>query len=471
LVFSSVLFLLFFLPIVLALYFIIPASRRSWRNMLLLAASFIFYGCSGLKGLLLMTAMIITDYLAGLFAHEGYSRFVRRTALISACVVSLGLLGYFKYAGFLTENLSALGIPVKILNVALPVGISFFTFQGLSYVIDVYRGDAQVQKNPLSVALYISLFPQLVAGPIVRYTTVAEEIDSRRESLDEFAAGLTRFCFGLGKKVLLANAMAEIADDIFALPAGSLPAGTAWVGAAAYTLQIYFDFSGYSDMAIGLGRIFGFHFLENFNYPYIARSVTDFWRRWHISLSSWFRDYVYIPLGGNRCSALRRVLNLSIVWLLTGLWHGASWNFVFWGVWFLLFLLGEKYVWGKALDKMPAVFGHVYAMLIVILSWVFFRASDMGTAVVYIKSMLGFGSGVQSGSAVYYLLEYWPEWIAGIAACLPIKNALQKLLSRDGKLRRTIYIWAPKAIAAALLAVCYMKLVTGSFNPFIYFQF
>jgi alginate O-acetyltransferase complex protein AlgI len=472
LVFSSILLLLYFLPPVVAIYFLIPASWRSGRNILLLVASFVFYGCSGLKGLALMTVMIFADYTAGLFAHAGHSRLVRRTALISACVVSLGLLGIFKYAGFVTENLSALGLPVKIINVALPVGISFFTFQGLSYVIDVYRGDAEVQKNPLSVALYISLFPQLVAGPIVRYTTVEKEIYSRRESLDEVAAGLMRFCFGLGKKVLLANAMAEIADDIFALPAGALPAGTAWVGAAAYTLQIYFDFSGYSDMAIGLGRIFGFHFLENFNYPYIARSITDFWRRWHISLSSWFRDYVYIPLGGNRCATPRRVLNLVVVWLLTGLWHGASWNFVFWGIWFLLFLLGEKYLWGKALEKIPAVFGHVYTMFLVILSWVFFRASDMGTAVVYIKSMFGFGSGIQSGSGVYYLLEYWPEWIAGILACFPIKNVLQTELERPGGgLRRFIRIWAPPAIAAVLLVVCYMKLVTGSFNPFIYFQF
>ncbi len=471
-VFSSITFLAYFLPIVLIAYFIVPKSWRRYKNAVLLLSSLVFYACSGVRYLLLMLAVILTDYLCGLLCGLGRTRSIKKLGVIASVVISLGLLGWFKYAGFFSENLSALGLPIPVVSIVLPVGLSFYSFQGLSYVVDVYREQAAVQKNPCKVALYVALFPQLVAGPIVRYTTIAEEIDRRQENLTDFSEGLTRFCFGLGKKMLLANAMGEIADAVYGYAAATLPAGLAWIGALAYTLQIYFDFSAYSDMAIGLGRMFGFHFLENFNYPYISKTVTEFWRRWHISLSSWFRDYLYIPLGGNRCSRLKNIRNLTIVWLLTGLWHGASWTFVVWGAWFLVFLLGEKFLWGRILEKLPAPIRWGYTMLIVIISWVFFRSSSLTNAWAFLKSMLGLGGGIQASAAIYYLLEYWPEWICALIACMPVKQWLQSALERKGTpLCQALLIWGPKVLALILLLASYMKLVTGSFNPFIYFQF
>ncbi len=478
-VFSSVTFLLFFLPAVLALYYLTPPKFRSIKNFVLLTFSLIFYGCCGAKFLLLMLGVILIDYIGGLLAGINKesvfgikSSFVRKLGVWFAVLAGIGLLGYFKYAGFITENLALIGLPVPILEVTLPVGISFFTFQGLSYVIDVYRNDVKVQKNPLSVALYVSLFPQLVAGPIVRYSTVEDEIINRRETLADFSEGLCRFMFGFAKKMILANPMGEITDDVFVHSAEVLPAGLAWVGILAYTLQIYFDFSAYSDMAIGLGKMFGFHFLENFNYPYIAKNVNDFWRRWHISMSTWFRDYVYIPLGGSRCSKAKNVRNLIIVWLVTGIWHGASWNFIVWGLWFLIFLLGEKFIYGKLLDKLPTPIRWIYTMLIVIISWVFFRSPDLSYAASYIASMFGAGSGIMSASAVYYIVEYWPEWVIGIIACLPIRDYLKnKLEAKNTNISEAVLTLAPKLIALCLFAVSYIKLVTGSFNPFIYFQF
>ena len=325
-VFSSVSFLVFFLPCLLVLYFMVPRRYRGARNFILLAFSLAFYACGGPKFLLLMLLSIVINYCCGLLAGPKHRPTVRKAGVTLAAVLGLGLLGWFKYAGFFGEMLHALMPFIPVPQVTLPIGISFFTFQGLSYVIDVFRDAAAVQRNPLKLALYISFFPQLVAGPIVRYTTVADEIDERHESVSEFSAGAVRFLFGLAKKMLLANAVAQIADAAFSAVSPSV--ALAWLGAVAYTFQIYFDFSAYSDMAIGLGRMFGFHFLENFNYPYVSRSVTEFWRRWHISLSTWFRDYVYIPLGGNRCSRARNILNLFLVWALTGLWHGANWTFI-----------------------------------------------------------------------------------------------------------------------------------------------
>lgn len=357
-------------------------------------------------------------------------------------------------------------------QIVLPIGISFFTFQGLSYVIDVYRAEAACQRNPLCVALYVALFPQLVAGPIVRYSTVAREITKREETLSQFSQGVVRFLFGLGKKMLLANAMGEIADAVFVLPTDTMAASLAWVGAVAYTFQIYFDFSAYSDMAIGLGRMFGFHFEENFNYPYISRSVNEFWRRWHISLSTWFRDYVYIPLGGSRCSKGRNIFNLTVVWLLTGLWHGANWTFVLWGGWFLLLLLGEKFLWGGALERLPSPLRHIYTMLAVVISWVLFRSASLAYARGYLAAMLGFGGSGVDGQSVYLLLEYWPEWIACVIAALPVRNWLQEKLSAGETRHAALALeWAPKLAALALLGLSYIKLATGSFNPFIYFQF
>ena len=467
-VFSSLSFLIVFLPLLLAVYFLTPARFRRVRNLILLAFSLAFYGCAGLRFLPLMLVSIAINYIGGLLCGSG-RKAVRRIGVWSAAALGLALLGYFKYAGFFVRSVNALGASLTVPSITLPIGISFFTFQGLSYVVDVYRGDAAVQKNPLKVALYISLFPQLVAGPIVRYTTVAEEIDDRRESVSEFSAGAQRFCFGLGKKMLLANGIAAVADAAFGAAAPS--AAFAWLGAIAYTLQIYFDFSAYSDMAIGLGRMFGFHFLENFNYPYIADSVTDFWRRWHISLSTWFRDYVYIPLGGNRCRPARHIFNLFAVWFLTGLWHGASWNFVCWGLWYFLLLLGEKYVWGRALARCPAAVRHILAMLAVVLGWVLFRADGLTAAMAYLRAMFG-ANGAFSGQAVYYVLEYWPEWLLGLIAIFPVAGAVQKKLAAcRGNFAAAALELGPKLLALALLALSYVSLVSGSFNPFIYFRF
>lgn len=471
-VFSSLEFLLGFLPCLLVIYFIIPAKVRWLRNLVLLAFSLFFYQWGADQLVLLMVASILVNYLGGLMAGRRDHPVLAKFGVWFAAVLGLGLLGWFKYAGFLAQTVCDLGFAIPVPHITLPIGISFFTFQGLSYVIDVYRGDAPTQKNPLDVELYVALFPQLVAGPIVRYTTVMEDITHRRETLDEFAAGVTRFCFGLAKKMVIANAMGQIADGVFNQTAANLDPGLAWVGALAYTFQIYFDFSAYSDMAIGLGRMFGFHFLENFNYPYISKSVTEFWRRWHISLSTWFRDYVYIPLGGNRCVKWKHVRNITVVWLLTGLWHGAAWTFILWGVWFCLLLLGEKFLWGGVLNKTPALVRHGYTMMAVVISWVLFRSVDLPQAWAYLGAMFGQTTGLaQDGQAAYYLLEYWPEWLLAIVASLPVKGWLQEKLKQGGNLGQTILIWAPKGLALGLLGLSYLKLVTSSFNPFIYFQF
>ena len=404
-VFSSLIFLLFFLTALYVCYFIVPRRWRWLRNCVLLVFSLFFYRCGGADYLPLLLASILMNYFGGLLAASERPA-LRKLGLWGAAALGLGLLGWFKYAGFAAENLAALGLPVEVPQIVLPIGISFFTFQGLSYVIDVYRGDARCQKNPLYVALYVALFPQLVAGPIVRYTTVEEEIVQRNESLEEFSQGVVRFLFGLGKKMLLANAMGEIADGVFAQSPETMALSLAWIGAAAYTFQIYFDFSAYSDMAIGLGRMFGFHFLENFNYPYISKSIAEFWRRWHISLASWFRDYVYIPLGGSRCSVGRNVRNMAVVWLLTGLWHGAAWTYVAWGGMMLVLLAGEKYCWGRGLSRLPGPVQHLYTIVLVVFSMVMFRSSGIGYGLSYFRSMVGLG-GRPDGQAVYYLLEYW----------------------------------------------------------------
>lgn len=477
-VFSSISFLLFFLPCLILLYFIVPARFRMARNIILLIFSIAFYACCGVKFVGLLLASIGINYITGLLAAEGMPRLVRRMGVFLACVLGLALLGWFKYAGFFAEIINQAGGAVPVPEIALPIGISFFTFQGLSYVIDVYRDDAHCQRNPFNLALYIALFPQLVAGPIVRYTLIESEITQRKETLEDFSAGTVRFLCGLGKKMILANPMGEIADEIFGIHASDFSTGAAWIGALAYTFQIYFDFSAYSDMAIGLGRMFGFHFLENFNYPYISDSVTEFWRRWHISLSSWFRDYVYIPLGGSYCSVPKNIRNLAVVWILTGLWHGAAWNYVFWGIWYLVFLLIEKFVLGERLSSIPRAFRHLYTMLVVIAGWVFFRAPSLPRAAAMLGSMAGLGSGSGIGEFVYYILEYWPEWILCLIAIFPVKVLIEGVMEwmASGKssasvMAKQILIWAPKIFALALLLISYLKLVTGSFNPFIYFQF
>ncbi len=471
-VFSSIGFLFFFLPCLLVIYYLIPRRLREIRNVVLLGFSLFFYAYGGPRFLLLMLVSICINYICGLFVSKEHTEKTRRFFLAAAVVLGLGLLGWFKYSRFFAETINSLGTGLPVPNVTLPIGISFFTFHGLSYIIDVYRGTAMPMKNPLRVALYISLFPQLVAGPIVRYSTVSDHLGMRDENLTDFSEGAMRFVFGLAKKMLLANTLGIIADKTFAETGGALSTGLAWLGALAYTGQIYFDFSAYSDMALGLGRMFGFHFLENFNYPYIAKSITEFWQRWHISLTSWFRDYVYIPLGGNRCSKYKNIRNIAIVWFLTGFWHGAAWNFIVWGLWFCVLLLGEKFIWGKLLVKTPSVIRHIYTLLIVVLSWVLFRTDSLSQAVSYIGVMFGTGGAAFDGQTIYLLTEYWPELIVAVVAVMPLKNAARNVLEKgQSGFCKQLLVWGPRLLGLVLLVFSYMKLVSGSFNPFIYFRF
>ncbi|BAK97819.1 putative alginate O-acetyltransferase [Oscillibacter valericigenes Sjm18-20] len=472
-VFSSVNFLFAFLPALLVCYFAVPRRCRAIRNGVLLIFSLAFYACGGPKLLGLMLASIVVNYCGGRLSAPGKK--CRKTCMVLTVVVNLGLLGYYKYANFFMENLFLLGLPVAIPNITLPIGVSFFTFQGMSYALDVYRGNAEAEKNPFRVALYIALFPQLVAGPIVRYTTVAGEIADRRESLSESGSGAVRFCQGLAKKMLLANALGQIADAAFG--AGTLlTTSMAWLGAMAYTGQIYFDFSGYSDMAIGLGRVFGFHFLENFNYPYVSRSATEFWRRWHISLSTWFRDYVYIPLGGNRCGRRRQVRNILTVWLLTGMWHGAAWNFILWGLYYGLLLLGEKFLWGGILEKAPGVLRHLYALLLIVLGWTLFRSESLAGVGAMVAALFGSApAGLWSGETLYYLSEFRWELLLAIPASLPVgvwvRGALERRERGGSRPASAALILGPRVLALGLFGLSVLSLLGSSFNPFIYFRF
>jgi len=471
--FTSNVFVQFFLPLLFLCYFLIPRANIKSKNIVLLIFSLIFYAFGGIKYFFLLLFSIVLNYAGGLGVGLCQSTAKKKICLWSTIGANLLLIGIFKYAGFATSILKDLGILTKTVEIALPIGISFFTFQGLSYVVDVYRGDTPTQKNPINVALYVSLFPQLVAGPIVRYTDVEKEIIQREHTIKAVSDGLVRFMLGFGKKMLIANAMGQIADEVFILVGSELlTTPLAWVGAIAYTMQIYFDFSAYSDMAIGLGKIFGFHFNENFNYPYIASSVTDFWRRWHISLSTWFRDYVYIPLGGNRCSVARNIFNLSVVWFLTGLWHGASWNFIVWGVYYGVLLILEKFVLRNILPKIPKWIRHVLTLFIVIIGWVFFRATTLGTGVEYIGVMFGKGS-LDVSSTVYYLLQFAPEFILALIGIFPLKNVLSNLLEKHSEKNGVAILQAvlPKVFAIVVFVLSYTALVSGSFNPFIYFQF
>lgn len=459
--FSSIPFLYYFLPTVLIVYFLAP---RQLKNTVLLLFSLFFYGWGEPKYLVLMVFSILLFYGCGLAI--GYSRKVaqKKFWLIVSIVISLALLGIFKYADFFVSSFNAVtGLSIPLLRLALPIGISFYTFQCLSYTIDVYRGDAQPQKNPISFGAYVSLFPQLIAGPIVRYVDVARELDHRTHSWDNIALGMRRFLIGLGKKVLLANQFGELTNLFRASDEKSIL--FYWIYAIAFTLHIYFDFSGYSDMAIGLGKVFGFHFIENFDYPYMSRSIQEFWRRWHMSLGSWFRDYVYIPLGGNRVGKLRWVFNTLVVWMLTGLWHGANWNFVVWGLMFAALLLFEKFV--PAVKKMPRVLSHIYVMLLVIVSFVIFNAADMSQAGTDLAGMFGFGSiPFLNAETLYYLRSYALLFLFGIIGATPLlRNLCRKI---EGN--RVLAVLEPLALISILM-LCTAYLVDGSFNPFLYFRF
>lgn len=474
-VFSSISFLTFFLPCLFACYFVIPRKFRSARNGVLLVFSLVFYACGGPKFLLLMLLSIAVNYICGLFASAQHTRPVRLAGMMSAIIIGIGLLGYFKYAGFFAEIINSMGVMVPVPEITLPIGISFYTFQGLSYVIDVYRNDARVQRNPFKIALYIALFPQLVAGPIVRYTTVETEISERRESIEEVSAGIVRFLFGLAKKMILANSMGEIADAAFSQSAGDLSVAFAWLGALAYTGQIYFDFSAYSDMAIGMGLMIGFHYKENFNYPYLSSTVSEFWRRWHISLGSFFRDYVYIPLGGSRKGLGRTILNLFVVWALTGLWHGASWNFVLWGLYFFIFIALERLFLNKVFARLPGFVSHIYLLIVVYFGWILFRFKNMALIGVVLKGMFcQNGNPWTTFEANTTLLNYIFFLAIAVIAVTPVVHNIGRAISvASGRSAAWFRVNSVVQVAMplVLLLISTMSLVGNSYNPFLYFQF
>ncbi len=472
-VFSSLLFLFRFLPIVLLLYFIAPAA---WKNFILFTVSLVFYAWGEPRYVVLMLLSIGVSYTGGLlvdrFQRQGRVR-AAKAALIGSVVIGLSFLIWFKYVNLLIRSVSSLtGANISLLKLTLPIGISFYTFQTISYVIDVYRGVAGVQKNFISYGAYVTMFPQLIAGPIVQYKTIDEQLRGRRHSAEDFAEGVNRFVIGLGKKVLLANNAGALWDYIKVMQPEGIPVVMAWLGLAAYTFQIYFDFSAYSDMAIGLGRMFGFTFLENFNYPYLSKNVTEFWRRWHISLGTWFREYVYIPLGGNRVSRGKFIRNILIVWMLTGIWHGADWSFLLWGLYFGIILLVEKLFLKKYLRRLPGAVQHIYTMLLIMLGWYIFTISDTASGIRFIRSLFGLaGNGFAGGETLYLLYNNALMMITLIlgSTTLPKTVAGRVLDSVSDKEALTIVLRGMFYAGVFILSVAY--LVDATYNPFLYFRF
>ena len=465
-VFSSTIFLCVYLPLVLLGYYICP---KKGRNLFLLIVSLVFYAWGEPKYVFLMIFSILVNYIFGRLMDKNRGRKKRmKLLLVLSVVIDLGLLSVFKYTDFIITNVNAIfGSSFDLLNIALPIGISFYTFQAMSYTIDVYRDDVRVQKNLIDFGMYITMFPQLIAGPIVRYADVQDQLAERSVTTADFSEGVMRFVVGLGKKVLLANQMGAVWSEIYAL-GGDVSALMAWTGAIAYTFQIYFDFSGYSDMAIGLGRMFGFKFPENFRYPYQSVSITDFWRRWHITLSTWFKEYLYIPLGGNRCGLARQALNLLIVWSLTGFWHGAGWNFVMWGLYYFVILFIEKLFLLKALDKLPKLFRHVYALLLIVIGWVIFASDDVGVLLPYLGSMFG-ANGAVGGMDVYTLFT---KAVLLIICCVASTELPKRLfLSATGAMNKKAAFTIKSVMTIALLALSMILLIGDSYNPFLYFRF
>ena len=465
-VFSSLTFLFIYLPIVLMLYFFSPIK---YRNIILLIVSLFFYGWGEPIYVLMMIFSIIMNWVFGNYINEYRStdKSKAKLFLIICIIFNLSLLGFFKYYDFIVSNLNAIGISfIKPLNLSLPIGISFYTFQALSYPIDIYRFDTDKQKSVLNFGAYVTMFPQLIAGPIVRYRDIAEQLENRITNVDKFSEGINRFIVGLSKKVLLANNCGQVFDFVSNLSKAQSSTLTAWIGILGYTLQIYFDFSGYSDMAIGLGKMLGFDFLENFNYPYISKSITEFWRRWHMSLSYWFRDYVYIPLGGNRKGFSRQIINIIIVWLLTGFWHGAAWNFILWGVFYGIILIIEKLFLLNKLEKAPALISHIYTMFIVIIAWVLFAFTDLSQVSNYLGMMFGFGvNSFANGVTLYLFRNYIILFIVAIIASTPIAKTKLNLFNNENVKR-----FAPLVILL-LLIICTAFIVDASYNPFLYFRF
>ena len=472
-IFSSLLFLFRFLPAVLVLYYLAP---RPLRNLVLLLCSLVFYAWGEPVYIILMIVSILVSYTGGIlvdrFKSQGKER-AAKAALIGSSVISLSLLGFFKYADFVIGTVNSLtGAGIDLLKIALPIGISFYTFQTMSYTIDVYRGEAHVQKNLISFGAYVTMFPQLIAGPIVQYKTIDQQLRTRKETAGQFAYGIHRFMIGLGKKVLLANNAGALWDTISGMEHAQIPVAMSWMGLAAYTFQLYFDFSAYSDMAIGLGHMFGFRFLENFNYPYVSKSITEFWRRWHISLSTWFRDYVYIPLGGNRVVIWKHIRNILVVWMLTGIWHGASWNFVLWGIYYGVLLLIEKFVLGKYLKKLPGVFQHIYCMFFVMLGWNLFVFDDMSAGISFAKALFGlYGSGFANRETLYLLYNNAVLLILLILGSTQLPARTGNWICAKLKGNETVLTIVKNIFYVGIFLLSVAWLVDASYNPFLYFRF
>lgn len=463
-VFSSLVFMFAYLPITLLAYYLVP---RQGRNIFLFIVNLIFYGWGEPKLVMLMVFNIFFNYIGGWLVDKYRADAKKKKLfLILTCVLDIGILAVFKYTGMITETLNMLPfLNIPELQISLPIGISFYTFQTMSYVIDVYRDDAPVSKNFINFGTYVALFPQLIAGPIVRYRDIAEQLVNRRETLEMFTKGVKLFMVGLAKKVIIANTMGTLTTNIFATTDENGVVGT-WVGMIAYTFQIYFDFSGYSDMACGLGNMMGFEFLKNFNYPYIAKSITDFWRRWHISLSTWFKEYVYIPLGGNRKGVKRQILNLLIVWGLTGLWHGAAYNFVLWGLYYGFLLILEKFVLKKFLDRLPSFVQHIYTLFIIIIGWGLFYFTDVGQLGEFMVDLFNFGNGICGDQAFNLIMSNMPMLIIAAVASTPLATMLYTRFEH----RR--FMWIPETLyCMGVLAVSTASLVNQSYNPFLYFRF
>ncbi|MBR2934151.1 MAG: MBOAT family protein [Oscillospiraceae bacterium] len=465
-VFSTPVFMFWFLVLTMGIYFVVP---RKFRNLVLLASSLFFYYWGEREYVAIMFLSTLIDYTHGLLVErckeKGNIRGAK-LAVASSIIFNLALLVFFKYWDFLAGSAQAIGIPLPILNIHLPIGISFYTFQTMSYTVDVYRGDTRAQRSILNFGTFVTLFPQLIAGPIIKYKDLGDQIDERTVTADKFAAGVQIFMVGLAKKLLVANNVGMLWDSYKALAPGQLTVVGAWLGVIAFSFQLYFDFSGYSDMATGLGRMFGFEFMANFNYPYISKSITEFWRRWHISLSTWFREYLYIPLGGNRCSKRRWMFNLLVVWAATGIWHGASWNYLLWGLYFFILLMVEKFFLLERLKKAPALLCHIYTLFLVLVSWAIFAIEDFGHLTAYLKVMFGLGGvPLADGALGYYLTSYLPILLVSAAASTPLGvMTYRKLKPRTQQVACTLLV-------VAGLVVCTAYLVASTYNPFLYFRF
>lgn len=467
--FSSITFLFLFLPIMLAVYYIAPPQ---WKNLLLLAGSLIFYAWGEPVYIILMILSILLNYFCGMdIENKSENEAKAKRSLVFAITVNIVLLVFFKYFGFLVESTNTLfGISIPYRELALPIGISFYTFQEISYIVDVYRGKVKAQQSLVKYALYVSMFPQLVAGPIVCYGDIEKQLTERKISGRKLGQGAMLFIIGLSKKAVLANTLGKIFEEISSTSASNLTVLMAWLGCITYAFQIYFDFSGYSDMAIGLGRMFGFEFKKNFDVPYISKSITEFWRRWHISLSSWFREYVYIPLGGNHVTISRNIVNLLIVWMLTGMWHGAAWNFIVWGIYYGVVLVLEKYVWGAIVDRWPSVLQHIYALVLVLVGWVFFFSPSLGAALRYLFAMVGGGAGFAGKEVFFVILTHWLFYLLAVIGSTTLGSRMLRAILNVSE-NHTVRTVIALVVFFGMLAISVAYLIADTYNPFLYFRF